>query len=543
MIYKTKILIVDDNPSNILVLASLIAAPDVEILSATSGDEALSLLLEQRVALVLLDTQMPKINGFDIARLMRLSEQSKKVPIIFVTSSPRSRTNVFEGYENGAVDFLFRPIDPHIVLSKVRVFIDLDQRNHTLEKQLAEVKELKNASDAANRAKSAFLANMSHEIRTPLGAIVGFAELLSFASEDLDPELRNYIAAISKNGKHLQDLINDILDLSKIEAERIQVEYSHLSLPKLIRDIFQLHNQQATEKNLRFSFIPLTPLPVTIYSDPLLIRQILNNLIGNAIKFTSSGSVQVEIKLEPHATGSQLIFIVKDTGCGLSLAAQVGLFQPFSQSDSSTKRKFGGTGLGLTISRKLARLLGGDVVLSASNLGKGSTFIASIDPGSLDNCTMVAPNNFMASTQYTDIKNSIAGKLKGAHVLVTDDVPDNRRLIARFLELAGADVTLAANGREALNAVEKTKSQIFDVIIMDLQMPEMDGYEATEKLRQNGFSGPIIALTAHAMKEEIDRCLNVGFDFYLSKPILPHQLVSRVESFLPSRSTLHSTVG
>lgn len=524
--YRTKVLIVDDNPANIVALTNLIEAPDVEVLSATSSNDALALLLDHRVALALLDVQMPIVSGFELARLMRSSERSKSTPIIFVTASQRSQADIFEGYEKGAVDYLLKPLDPHIVRTKVRIFIDLDQKSRALELRLAEVQALRETAETANRAKSIFLANMSHEIRTPLGAIIGFAELLSLSTNvQAGSDEKNYLSAIMRNGKLLQGLIDNILDLSKIEAESVQVERVHVPLGEIIRDLKAVHSQRATAKGITFEIAPKSAVPSSISTDPVLLKQVLNNLVGNAVKFTTSGGVRVGIRLGEANGKDVLEFIIKDSGCGLTPEDAEKIFQPFSQAESSIKRRFGGTGLGLTISRKLARLLGGEVELVASSPAMGSTFIVKIDPGTVDRTMLIEPKEMARPHEVRETNSENPEVLKGINVLVVDDVVDNRKLIRRFLELAGAKVEVATNG---LEAIETAVKNFYDVIVMDIQMPELDGYGATARLRQQNYTRPIIALTAHAMKEEMERCLKVGFNQYLSKPVLRHDLITQI---------------
>jgi PAS domain S-box-containing protein len=391
-------------------------------------------------------------------------------------------------------------------------------------------RELKNAKEAAEEAsamKSAFLANMSHEIRTPLGAVLGFSELLM--SQDLTvSEKVNSLEVIKRNGRLLSNLINEILDLSKVEAGRLEIEKVAVSISEVLSEVGNFLNLEASEKGIALTMVAEGALPEAILTDPLRLRQILINVIGNAIKFTDRGFVQVKVRLYSDSLARTLLGIdVKDTGAGISAEQAAKLFTPFTQADASTTRKFGGTGLGLVLSKKLANILGGDVVLKESTPGVGSTFSISIDPGDVEKV-------FFRSTDFQEKKivsfplAKPSASLRNLKILLVEDSHDNQVLIQKLLRLAGAQIEIANNGREAL---EKVKQGDFNLVLMDLQMPEMDGFEATRRLRAHGFDKPIIALTAHAMKEERKRCLENGFDDHLSKPVDNEALLRTLSEF------------
>jgi signal transduction histidine kinase/ActR/RegA family two-component response regulator len=367
---------------------------------------------------------------------------------------------------------------------------------------------------AANRAKSEFLANVSHEVRTPMTAILGFADTL--AERDVaGPERAEIIDTIRRNGRHLLAILNDVLDLSKIEAGRMRVERIPCSLRQIVEETASLLRARADEKRLALVVEWALPLPETIQSDPVRVRQILNNLVGNAIKFTESGSVHVRVAL----SGPSLVIDVVDTGIGMSAQQIARLFQPFTQADSSTTRRFGGTGLGLAISRRMAQLLGGDIEVS-STPGSGSRFRVSFDPGPLDGSDWLREVDAPPAQPVSAPAPPIVGTLRG-RILVAEDTSDTRKLLRRVLERAGLGVDAAQNGAEAramaLAAVRA--GEPYDVVLMDMQMPEMDGYEATSRLRAEGYRGVILALTAHAMTGEREKCVAAGCDDYATKPI------------------------
>jgi PAS domain S-box-containing protein len=394
-----------------------------------------------------------------------------------------------------------------------------------------EIQDAKKAAEDANREKSNFLANMSHEIRTPLGAILGFSEILTEPGLK-EEEFKDYVKIINRNGQSLSVLIDDILDLSKVEAGHLEVEKTNLVLWDLMRNIETLFKLKAEAKGLKLVIEAKGPVPEKIKSDPTRLRQVLLNIVGNAIKFTSQGEVKITIQMRPNPDPSlagELVFYISDTGLGISAEEAERLFQPFTQADSSTTRKFGGTGLGLALSRKLARALGGDVILQQSVPGQGSTFKVSILAEPVQEISPPAAE--MAPTVGPKAASPVP--LPGVNILVADDSSDNRLLISRILNKTGAHVDLAVDG---CKAVEKAREAEYDIVVMDMQMPNLDGYEATRQLRGSGFAGPIIALTANAMRNDREKCLEAGCSDYLPKPIDPVQLYKVVGELIQNLS-------
>jgi len=357
----------------------------------------------------------------------------------------------------------------------------------------------------ASQAKSAFLANMSHEIRTPLGAMLGFAELLA-TNKGLQSEHLEYLSIIVRNGRQLLRIIDEILDLSKIESEAIRIENIEFSLPQLINEISALLSGQADQKNIKLAFDLRPGLPEYILSDPTRLRQILINVVGNAIKFTEKGEVVIAITAEP---GSVLKCTIQDTGIGISKGQALKLFQPFAQADDSTTRKYGGTGLGLFLSKKLAKLLGGDLILENSEQDKGSTFTLTIKYGNATK-PLAQPNTVVAQGPASKTDSGVG------RILIVDDVADNRALLKYQVSRLGFAVDLAESGQAG---IEKALTTPYEVMLMDIQMPDMDGFEAVSILRRHKYDGVIIAVTAYAMKGDREKCLESGFDDYLCKPI------------------------
>ena len=372
-----------------------------------------------------------------------------------------------------------------------------------------QLRESKLEAERTNQLKSEFLANMSHELRTPLGAMIGFTELLR--DRELSVEDReNYIDVLHRNGGQLSRVINDILDLSKVEAGHLLIELEAVDSQRIVQEVVDLLVIKAREKKIDLSFESQLPIGEKIVTDPHRLKQIVLNIVGNALKFTPAGSVKISIG--PSESQRGIDILVVDSGIGIPEKHRETIFNMFSQADSSMTRKLGGTGLGLTLSKKLAQSLGGDLKLKTSIEGKGSAFLIQV----LD-----AKDSRLPSRPEFQSENSLPVKLdikvlQRLKILVVDDSIDNRMLISLALKKYGATVDLCENGLAAIQAVT-VKS--YDIVLMDIQMPVMDGYAATTKLRSGGFQGPIIALTAHAMEEVRKKCYEVGCTDHLAKPI------------------------
>ncbi len=403
----------------------------------------------------------------------------------------------------------------------------LQEVNRRLQASTDNACRLAEEAVAATTAKTEFLANMSHEIRTPMNGIIGFSDLL--ADEDLTEEQQEYLDHIRTCGRNLMQLLNDLLDISRIEAGKLHVETAVCSLDELLGDLSALMKPNATEKGIEFEVHRDDGLPMSIRTDPVRLLQCLLNLVNNAVKFTAKGHVHLSVYPLKEDDGDHIRFDVEDTGIGVPPDKQALIFESFTQADGGNSRRYGGAGLGLAITRNLVELLGGEVSL-VSRQDQGSTFSLTIPAGIECGTTSTSQEDLLDAATAGDNgfpqSNEIAF---GGHVLVVEDDPGNQKLTKCVLERFGFTVATADNGAQA---VEKAENCDFDIIFMDVQMPVMDGFKATRLLRQKGITTPVIALTAHAFEEDRARCLEAGCDDYIPKPIEHETLLKIISQYV-----------
>jgi two-component system, sensor histidine kinase len=541
---KAKILIVDDVPGKLMAIAAVLESLDQIIVTVTSGAEALRRLLTDDFAVILLDVNMPGLDGFETAELIRQRQRSEHTPIIFLTAFPDD-TYAEKGYSIGAVDYILTPASPEVLRSKVAVFVDLYHKTEQIKRaadhrvQLAQEHAARLAAERANLAKSQFLTNMSHELRTPMTAIIGMTDLA--LSEELPPQVGEYLNAVQINAHTLLELLNEILDLSKLEAGRFALESAPFSLRKIVFDLSQSYGYRAGEKGLELDVNIAEAAPDSLIGDSLRIRQVLMNLLTNAIKFTERGRVVLDIEVESaSASEAWLRFTVTDTGIGISPEDQDRIFAPFTQVDASTSRLHSGSGLGLAIASELIRAMGGFRSVRSA-LGKGSAFSFTIPI-----IYEAAEDQGAARPSPVETPRLAAPKRIGPaesklNVLLAEDTPTNQMLVVHTLKKRGHEVEVAGDGHAA---VEKATRNSFDVILMDLQMPGMDGIEATAAIRAlpGRRRTPIIALTAHTMVGDRERCLAAGMEEYLSKPLDLRRLIEVVEGCAQDAATRNANV-
>lgn len=532
---KPKVLIVDNSRLQRMLIFEALENEGYELTAATDGQAGLEAATESPPDIMLVSNIMPGLNGFELLSRLREYPNTARTSAIMLTANDEPET-IAQALDGGAADFVPKPVSPKVLQARVR---NLARQRHLMNQ--LEWERIK--AEEATVAKSQFLANMSHEIRTPMTAILGYSELL-LVDEELDQsrsERLEVTRTIRRNGEHLLTIINDILDFSKIEAGKLEVEEVDTNLTEIVDEVVLLLKERAQSQNVALAVEWKGPIPSVIQSDPVRLKQILINLVGNAIKFTNDGNVTIKVWIEEaEARLSRLCIDVADTGIGMTNEQCKKLFQAFSQADTSTTRKYGGTGLGLAISRCLAEMMGGQISIE-SEIGKGSTFSFSLNTGPLEGVEFTNPaagsSSQKAPLPSTSLNISEEKPLEGARVLLVEDGPDNQRMISFILKKSGALVSLAENGQIAIDMATNSKGEaLFDVILMDMQMPVMDGYEATQTLRSANYTGPIIALTAHAMTGDRQKCISAGCNEFVSKPIDRAKLIETVASLASSAS-------
>jgi signal transduction histidine kinase len=543
------VLIVDDNKNNLFTLHTLIQEYlDVHILEAYSGEKALKIVVTKPVDLIILDVQMPEMDGFKTAEFICSFKKTKHIPIVFLTAAYKSEEFQQQGFAIGAVDYLTKPIEPYQLINRIKTYIrfieqdrqhkkelerkvqkrtaelleahdDLERRVEERTAELAIAKEKAEQAQAiaekANHAKSKFIANMSHELRTPLNGILGYAQILNH-DENLNPIQKEAISVIHSSGEYLLTLISDILDMSKIEADRIELCPSDFHFGDFLQSVVDLFKMRAKQKGISFIYEKLSHLPTGVHADEKRLRQILINLLNNAIKFTEKGCVSFKVGYH----NGKLRFLVEDTGVGIATKELDQIFQPFLQVGDKNLRAEG-TGLGLSITKKLVEIMGGKLHVN-STLGKGSAFWMTLD--------LLEVSDLVKSGK-ADEQNIVGYHGQSRHILVADDKEANRAVLINQLAPLGFEITEAVDGQDCVN---KACEYCPDLILIDLVMPIMDGFEASRQIRRMPDLKEVIILMASASvfdchkQQSMEACCN---DF-IAKPIYAEELFKLLEKYL-----------
>ena len=547
---KQKILIVDDKRENLYALSATLKDLDAEVIMSDSGDEALKHILNHSFALAILDVQMPDMDGYELAEFIRNEDDTSHLPIIFLSAVYSDDYHIFKGYSAGAVDFVVKPYEPRVLTNKVKFFLDLDRqkrelqdykehleelvnmRTKELECTMVELeeeinehkrteKELKIAKEKAeesDRLKSVFLANISHEIRTPMNGILGFTNFLKEPNLSGE-EQQEFISIIESSGERMLNIINDLIDISKVESGQMTVLLSEVSINKQTETLYNFFKPEAEKKGLQIILKNAFPSSeAVIETDSEKFYAILTNLIKNAIKYTNKGSIEFGYERKDKL----IEFYVKDTGIGIAKNRQNDIFERFVQVQQGPARFYEGAGLGLAITKAYVEMLDGEIRVESEE-EKGSRFYFSLphrkrinkNPQPLEELEPLG----MSGSRFADLK-----------ILVAEDDQVARLLLKTILHENVDKIIYAKNGAEAVEAIRK--NQDIDLVLMDIKMPEIDGYEATRQIREFNTEVGIIAQTAFAMASDKDKILKSGFNGYVSKPIKKDELFRAIKKVL-----------
>lgn len=530
MTEKVNILIVDDKIENIIALEALIQRDDIKIITTTSPNEALRLCWQNEISIALVDVQMPEMDGFELVDIIKSNPKTRDILVVFVTAISTETKYAVKGLSTGAVDYLYKPLDPYITNAKVdslitlvRTQLEIKRKNVELERYQEELIIARDQAEKGKKIKERFLANMSHEIRTPLNGILGLAHLLK--NTELDSEQTRMLDLLKVSSEALLGVINDILDISKIEAGKFKIVRNETNIANLCKSVIDLLKYKAEEKGIGIEADLDDQIPHLIMADSMRLNQILLNLLSNAIKFTDVGSITLKLSMvDAEESKIKLKFSVIDSGIGIPPDKLDRIFESFEQADDDTDHKYGGTGLGLSIVKKLVELKGGEIKVT-SECGKGSTF-------SFTNWYEIAANQ----KQTVRINPTDLAKFDNVSVLVAEDNTINQFMIKKILTSWNLKVTIVENGQLALDCLRQS---VFDIILMDTHMPVLGGFEATRKIRKELPEGvnniPIISLSAAVLEEELQQAYDAGVNDIVSKPfdlsVLHHKIQKLINQY------------
>jgi signal transduction histidine kinase len=500
------ILIVDDTLANLRVLTEMLQAQAYKVRAVPSGAMALTVVGAAPPDLILLDINMPEMNGYEVCQHLKGDEQTRDIPVIFISALDEVLDKV-KAFEAGGVDYIAKPFQIEEVLARIDNHLKLKR----LQNQLQQARD---TAERANQAKSVFLANMSHEIRTPMNAILGYAQIVA-GDPDLPAKHRQAIQVIETSGNHLLALINDVLDLSKIEAGREELHLADFDLRELVQALAAMFALRCEQRNLNWR-VDLDLPPQQVHGDEKKLLQILINLLGNAVKFTEEGEVVLKVSAQPD---HRFLFEAMDTGPGISPDRQEAIFEAFQQDEAGVQK--GGTGLGLAIARRHVALMEGRLEVE-STLDQGARFFFAVK---------LAPAQGQpdAGKPWAQVEHLSSGF--SVQALVVDDIDTNRNILAQMLQRIGVEVRLAASGAQAL---EQVRTVLPDIIFLDINMPEMDGIETLERIVEEVEQGAvkIVATSASVLEYQRQRYLKTGFDGFLDKPFLTVRIYACLAEFL-----------
>ncbi|MEY4750696.1 MAG: hypothetical protein RIQ60_2910 [Pseudomonadota bacterium] len=533
------VLIVDDEDRDRRFLQEVLTSAGLRVRAASDGRLALRSAAAKAPALILLDVRMPGMDGFEVCRQLKANPATADIPVIFASGLGEMADKV-RGFELGAVDFVTKPLQAAEVVKRVsnHLALFLSQKKLLLKNQQLMAAELaaqqaRETAEAANRAKTVFLANMSHELRTPMAAILGMTGLA--LRRATDEQLRHKLEVIESASQHMLQLVDDILDITKIEAERLTLAHKRFQVADIVAKVVSQHDHRAREKGLDLSVnLPRDLLNLTVDGDPLRLAQVLLNLLSNAIKFTPQGRIELSGRVLEHSADQVLLrWQVSDTGIGVASEQLPRMFAAFTQVDDSMSRSVGGVGLGLAICKRLVEMMGGEIGVS-SEPGQGSTFWFTVRLGLVNAAASPLPEVTSEFPQPV-AANRLNQLYAGARILLADDDAISRKVYRALIEAAGLSVDLAEDGHQA---VEQAQAQTYALILMDVQMPVMNGLDATRAIRSNSLNTttPILALTANVLEEHRQICLSAGMNEHIAKPVTMDSLYSVLLAALGNRA-------